>query len=241
MKENRTLYDYYVELGRSSQQKNIPTIKLPQNNTLNQFKSVAVKATSYDKYIEDDFDFNKLNRQQLSKVVQQLSRTVNRRFETLERVTRKKSPAYKSLEKSGGKISIKGKTLNELRYEYVRAKNFLSLKTSTVKGFNKVNKELANRLGFERLSQSQIDDLWEAYNKLDETKVTKVRKIYSSEQNQVDVAYMILDGKSVDDIITDMNKKLDKDYEVEQERRKKLIESNPMNINYKEKVEYDFI
>ena len=77
MKNNRTLYDYYVQLGRSVQQKNInSTINRPVSTvnqykdvTVNQFKDVAVKVTSYSKYIDDDFDFQKLNRKDLSKIV----------------------------------------------------------------------------------------------------------------------------------------------------------------------------
>ena len=238
MKNNRTLYDYYVQLGRSVQQKNInSTINRPvstvnqyKNVTVNQFKDVAVKATSYSKYIDDDFDFQKLNRKDLSKIVQQLSRTVNRRYENLKKQGGI-SPAFKSLEKSGGKISTKGKDINALRHEYVRAKNFLNLKTSTLKGFNQVNLQLANRLGFSKLSQSQIDRLWEAYNKLDEVHYNDTRKQYGSEQIQQDIINMVVKGSTPDDIVDTLLNQMTQRYEEQQIADNEII-GNPLDLVY---------
>lgn len=238
MKNNTSLYDYYVKLGRSIQQKNLnSTINRPVSTvnqfkdvTVNQFKDVAVKATSYSKYIDDDFDFQKLNKKELSKIVQQLSRTVNRRFVSLEKQGGI-SPAYKSLQKSGGRITTKGKDINELRHEYVRAKNFLSLKTSSLKGFKQVNLELANRLGFSKLSQSQIDRLWEAYNKLDEVHYNDTRKQYGSEQIQQDIINMVVKGSTPDDIVDTLLNQMTQRYEEQQIADNEII-GNPLDLIY---------
>lgn len=80
-------------------------------------------------------DFSKLSEKELRKVVQNLADTGNKRIKRMQEAGLK-SPALNYIEhsKGGAKFSTKGKKLNQLRAEYIRAKNFLTAETGNVKG-----------------------------------------------------------------------------------------------------------
>lgn len=169
-----------------------------------------------------------MNREQLARETQKLAKNVNRRYDTLAKHGGY-SPAYKNLEASGGKIYTRGKSLNELRYEYARGAHFLGLKTSTLRGFSQVNKELAQRLGFKKLTQEQINNLWTAYNKLDETHFFEVRRDYGSNQVQQDIAKQIVDGTDPDTVIQNMLNKMESRY-IETQKQRALLNVDPLDL-----------
>lgn len=111
--------------------------------------------------------FNKLTERELKLVVGRLVSAVNKRVRRFEKagIT---TPATRALEKSGGKLSVKGKSLNELRSEYARARNFLNMETSTRKGYEQVQKKISETLrerGYD-ISPNELDDMFEVYNDL---------------------------------------------------------------------------
>ena len=79
-------------------------------------------------------------------------------------------------------ISVKGKNINQLRSEYVRAKTFLNAKTSTIKGFKQVQKEFETRIGG-KLTTDEQKDFWSAYNKLSELEPNFL-KLFGSDRMQ---------------------------------------------------------
>ena len=111
--------------------------------------------------------FNKLTERELKLVVGRLVSAVNKRVRRFEKAGIS-TPATRSLEKSGGKLSVKGKSLNELRSEYARARNFLNMETSTRKGYEQVQKRISETLkerGYD-ISPNELDDMFEVYNDL---------------------------------------------------------------------------
>ena len=111
--------------------------------------------------------FNKLTEKELKLVVGRLVSAVNKRVRRFEKagIT---TPATRSLEKSGGKLSVKGKSLNELRSEYARARNFMNMETSTRKGYEKVQKKISDTLrdrGYD-ITPNELDDMFEVFNSL---------------------------------------------------------------------------
>lgn len=89
--------------------------------------------------------FNKLDKSDLQKIVGRLVSAGNKRIRALEKANIQ-TPATKYIEDTGGKFSTRGKSLNQLRAEYIRAKNFLNAKTSSVSGWKKVKNETAKGL-----------------------------------------------------------------------------------------------
>lgn len=73
----------------------------------------------------------------------------NKRLVRLENNNLTETPAYKKWTdyKGGVKFSVKGKDYNQLQQELARLNNFINATTSTVRGANKVLKEIASNTG----------------------------------------------------------------------------------------------
>lgn len=73
----------------------------------------------------------------------------NKRLVRLESNNLTETPAYKQWVnyKGGVKFSVKGKDYNQLQQELARLNNFINSTTSTVRGANKVLKEIAENTG----------------------------------------------------------------------------------------------
>lgn len=84
--------------------------------------------------------------------MQDFNRLVSMANKRLQRLMKKgfKSPAYNSAKKSGGKFSNKrGASFNEKQKEYHRVKQFLGMKTSTIKGSKKVLNNMLKSTGLD--------------------------------------------------------------------------------------------
>ena len=162
--------------------------------------------------------FNKLNKTDLQKVVGRLVSAGNKRLRAFERKG-ESSPATRHVAKSGGKFSTKGKDLNALRAEYIRAKNFMQSKTGTLRGWKQVKKETIKGLKKQgvNMNESQFDDVWKAYEELKELspEVANRGLKYSVLK---DVADMVTDtDKSADEIVVAMHENLSHIYEEREE------------------------
>ena len=82
--------------------------------------------------------FQKYTPSQQRELVSRLASAGNKRLKTLEK-SGIQTPATIKLGLSGGKLSVKGKTGDELIKEFYRAKNFLNSPTSTKTGWKKQN------------------------------------------------------------------------------------------------------
>lgn len=114
-------------------------------------------------------DFNKLGISDLRKVVGRLVSAVNKRIRRFMK-SGISTPATRSLEKSGGMLSTKGKDLNQLRTEYARGRDFLNMETSSRKGYEDVQKKTVETLkdrGVD-VTTEELDDIFEVYGKLKE-------------------------------------------------------------------------
>ena len=114
-------------------------------------------------------DFNKLTEPELREVVRKLNRTANQRLRRAEALGME-TPATSAVKRSGGTFTTRGKNLNQLRAEYRRVTDFLTAKTSTVRGFEQVKKETAESLkrsGVD-IDPSKLDDTMRIYERLKE-------------------------------------------------------------------------
>lgn len=111
--------------------------------------------------------FMQMGKQELKEATQILASAGNKR---LKRAQEKgfTSPSIETV-LTKGKFSTKDKSFNELRNEFVRARNFLESKTGTLSEYNKFKrdtiKSLHEKSGIE-ISQSQFDNFWRAYEEL---------------------------------------------------------------------------
>lgn len=160
--------------------------------------------------------FNKLNTQEMREMVQRLSSTANKRMKAL-RESGLDSPALRAVNRSRrGKFSTRGKNLNELRAEFVRAKNFLENKTSTVSGWKKVRNEIIESLQEEgiNITISNFDNLWKAFNKLAEGNPLYFEKNYRYEVlRELKEEMENYDNTEVDEVVAAIQNRMDKLYE----------------------------
>lgn len=85
---------------------------------------------------------------ELRKEANRLRSLANHRLQRLEKNGLQSTPAYQLYLKEGGKpFSIRGKNYNELQKEMRKMRNFINSKTSTVRGANKVLREMATNTG----------------------------------------------------------------------------------------------
>ena len=135
---------------------------------------------------EIDLDtLNRMSRSELSKVVSRMTDVTKKRLKTLEK-NEEFTPAYYGLkEKSAnGDLSVKGKNINELRAMYKQQKNFITAKTSTMKGAEAVKQAEAKRLGVSFSNKDEAKAFWQQYSKFIETNEGK-QALYNMGSNEV--------------------------------------------------------
>lgn len=132
-------------------------------------KSIVAGKSIQDILNIDNYVFNRLSAFDLRQYVSRLASAANKRLRRLEN-NRANTPAYRQVMRSGGNFSTRGKNLNELRAEFVRAKNFLEAKSSTVSGWKKTVKGTIDKLhekGVD-ITPDEFDQLWSVYEELKE-------------------------------------------------------------------------
>lgn len=116
------------------------------DNALNFWKSIH----SFDDKVE--------RLQHLKKEANRLASMANKRVRRLEQNNLTDAPAYQQYISSGGKFSVRGKDYNQLQQEISRLQAFISSKTSTVRGYNNVLKEMANNTGIKYKNLSDLKE-----------------------------------------------------------------------------------
>lgn len=95
--------------------------------------------------------------QEFRREASRLSSIANKRIERLERNGLTDSPAYKRYIKDGGaRFGVKGKSFNQVQSETARLHRFINSQTSTIKGVNKVLKEMADNTGIKYKSLKEL-------------------------------------------------------------------------------------
>lgn len=161
-------------------------------------------------------EINSLNTKDLKSVTSRLVSAANKRIRRLAKSSESDIiPAYQSIVKNrGGKpFSVKGKNINELRNEMKKIHNFLNLKTSTIRGWKSLKKDVSKRLGGDFESNDEAKKFWEVYRKLKETEKGAFLIVKSSEQIQQMLYEVILLTDDEDSIIKKIKKNLDQLYE----------------------------
>ena len=86
-----------------------------------------------------------------------LASMANKRLKRLEKNGLKDSPAYQKWLSTGGeKFGIRGKTYNQVQSEVARMRQFINSETSTVRGVNRVLKEMAKNTGLKYKNLAEL-------------------------------------------------------------------------------------
>lgn len=96
----------------------------------------------------------------------------NKRVRRLESNNLTNSPAYQQYIATGGKFSVKGKSINQLQAEIARMQRFIENKTSTVRGYNNVLKDMARNTGIKYKNLTELrakaDNFFELHSKIEQ-------------------------------------------------------------------------
>lgn len=119
--------------------------------------SSIFKKTSYGIKVEKDL---KQKTKELKQEISRKASMANKRLVRLENNNLTETPSYRNWVEYGGgvKFSVKGKNYNELQAELARVNSFLDNATSTIRGTNKVLKEMAKTTG---MNYEKVGDLYE--------------------------------------------------------------------------------
>ena len=163
---------------------------------------------------------NSLDRRTLARAVSRLADTANKRIKRFESKG-VESPAYLNVMKSGGRISTRGKTVNQLRTEFIRARNFLGMKTSTQKGYEKVKQDFCDRVEATTAQKMSISDeelnrFWRVYDKT-ESEISPFIKGSEQQQKMIFDVFIKNNELSEDELIKRIYQKFDIYYEEQEE------------------------
>lgn len=118
---------------------------------------------SYKELLEKDYsEIASMSRSELAKTVKTLSAVANKRLNRLEQSGQFKNSFVYDNAVREGRFSSGGKLQGQLQREYMRLKNFLQAKTSTVKGAREVRHRVEKRAGVS-LSDNQNKEMWQKY------------------------------------------------------------------------------
>lgn len=199
----------------------------------------AVSGKSIDDILNMElYTFNTMTKSEMKQAVSRLASAANKRLRRMEK-SGKTTSAYESVAKSGGDFSVKGKDLNALRVEYIRAKAFLTdphgslVKTATSEGETRVSKqtkELLEAQGIRASDNDKITDIFRVLERIKkkDSKYTDARMKYRVLQE----ASMLVDtGKTVDEAYDILEKQLDQLYEEEIGKSKTVSPSDFYDID----------
>lgn len=166
----------------------------------------------------DNQVFNSLTRKELAQVVSKLSSAANKRIVRFQQA-KESSPALRQVYNSGGKFSVKGKDLNQLRAEYVRVRNFMKSATGDLKSWRKQKKLIIERMrkdGVE-LTEGQFDKFWKLYETLKDIHPEVAEKNLRYEVYRELSRTLVANEGDMDKTLEQMSEKISEIYERQQE------------------------
>lgn len=118
--------------------------------------NISFKQSGEGKKLQSDLD---QKTRELKREISRKASMANKRLVRLEKNELTNTPAYRNWVDYGGgvKFSVKGKSYNELQAELARVNSFIDNATSTIRGTNKVLKEMAKATG---MSYKKVGDLY---------------------------------------------------------------------------------
>ena len=164
--------------------------------------------------------FMKMGKQELKEVTQILASVGNKR---LKRAQEKgfTSPSIEAV-LTKGKFSTKDKSYNELRNEFIRARNFLQSKTGTLSEYNKFKRKSLKSMNEQtgiKISSDQFEKFWRAHEELKKNNPEIANKGLKYAVLQ-ELESKINDDESINvaELVESLQNNLEEIYEANQER-----------------------
>lgn len=185
-------------------------------------------------------DIKDLSDKDLRTNVTKLMSAANKRLKRLEKAGLH-SPAYREVQRTGGKFSVAGKNRTQLLQELQRMRSFYGMETSNVRGAQKnienikkgMKKALSDKgmlteetaQSIEEMSESDRERLWESIDKMREMKPND----FNYKEWLAKVAKWASDGRTVNQMVSYMKRGVER---IEEARNKEL---DKLNEQFEEK------
>lgn len=177
--------------------------------------------------------FNKLKADELRDMIRKMSIVSERRIKTLEK-NELYTPAYYSFmngevdlttknekftEIKKPSTSIDAMTIQELRSEFRRQKNFLKAETSTVKGYEEYRRDVIRKMKEEgiKITQKQYGKFFTAYERLRELDSSIAERGYRYSVFKTLSSYIIDKKYDIDEAVIKIYEELENIYEKQAE------------------------
>lgn len=144
-----------------------------------------------------------ISEKSLAKLTSRLVSAYNKRAKRLEKSgLAESSPAYRAMKEEGNtRLSVKGKTYNELFRVYAQAKRALTERTTfSVKGTKDLMKKTTQRIGYEFKDKDESSRFWEAIDLLKDKGIGIDKRTSDDIQREVS-DLMFKENMSVDDVL----------------------------------------
>lgn len=152
-------------------------------------------------------------RNEYAKEVSRKASMANKRLKRLEQKGMTDNPAYRRWldYKDGQKFSVAGKDYNDLQKENARLNQFLSGKTSTIRGTNKVLKDMATNTG---IKYEKVSDLQKASTQFFDLSSKVEQYLRVSQGSASAVGYKRI-WKAINQYVEDEDLRLDRDLNID--------------------------
>lgn len=181
---------------------------------------VNVTGLSINEILQKDAEWMlNLSKKDLAKITGRLVSAGNKRLRRIEELnlpSQSINPAYNMVMESGGYFSTKGKNLNQLRSEFARITNFMSLKTATKRGAKKYNEEVLSILNTDNMSKEQIKQAFDLLHRLKEVDPAFMSAKEKYEIMMESISMKIINNEEPEEALSDLMDKMTSIYEQEQ-------------------------
>ena len=150
-------------------------------------------------------DISRLSRSELAKVTSRLASAANKRIKRAVGTEYEKTVKDRA---GGSNFSVKGKNQGQLQGEFARVRQFLTSKTSSVKGAKKVFESAMKRIGAP--DAETASKLWEVYNRVKEMYPDLVTRLGSDRIQQMIRQENIQDPE---ELILSLQERIENEYE----------------------------
>ena len=166
-------------------------------------------------------------------IVSRLASAANKRMRTLEKNNINNS-ALMRLNNSGGKISVKGKSGDDITREFIRARDFLNNKFSKTSYWKKTVKNIKNKSSLSDMPEEQVSNAFSMYDMIRETDAELVNRLNKYElMDYIDGLTMIEGITNPDEIRLRVIEYARAEYERQQR------DYNETSTRFSNNIEYD--
>lgn len=154
-------------------------------------------------------DISRMSRSDLAKVTSRLASAANKRIKRAVGTEYEKTVKDRA---GGSNFSVKGKNQGQLQGEFARARQFLTSKTSSIKGAKKVAESAMKRIGAP--DAETASKLWGVYNRVKEMYPDLVARLGSDRIQQMIRQEHIQDPE---ELILSLQERIENEYEALEE------------------------